>query len=115
MSKDKNNNLKKESEIINISIEQVKLNRFAQRKEFNEDNLKAMAESISKNGLIQPILVRKTDDGRDYEIIAGERRLAASKLAKLETIPALVVDLDDDTMSKIYVLDSLNQEENEKN
>ena len=115
MNKNKNNCSKKETEIINIPIEQVKPNPFAQRKEFDKEGIKALAESITENGLMQPILVRKTDDGKYYEVIAGERRLNASVMANLETIPAIVVHLDDDTMSKIYALDISDQEKDGKN
>ena len=114
MNKVKNNSPKKETEIINIPIEQVKPNPFAQRKKFDEEGIKALAESITDNGLIQPIVVRKTDDGKYYEVIAGERRLIASKLANMETVPAIVVYLDDDTMAKIYALDTLDKEINGK-
>ncbi len=98
------NNEKKEPEIINIPIDKVKQNSFCQKKEFSEESIRDLVKSIEEYGLLQPILVRRTDDGEFYEIIAGERRLIAYKEAKKETIPSIVVDIDDYTMSEMFSL-----------
>jgi len=98
------NNEKKEPEIINIPIDKVKPSNFCQEKDFSEESIRDLVKSIEEHGLLQPILVRRTDDGEFYEIIAGERRLAASKVANKETIQAIVLDIDDYTMAKMFSL-----------
>lgn len=81
----------KEEGILFISIESIKANPYQPRKEFNDDELKDLTESIKQKGVIQAITVRKAGDG--YELISGERRLRASKLAGLDKIPAYVLDV----------------------
>jgi ParB family chromosome partitioning protein len=76
-------------EILSIPVNQVKPNPDQPRKEFDEEALQSLAESIKAQGVLQPILVVKTDDG--FEIIAGERRLRASILAGKKRIPALIL------------------------
>ncbi len=76
-------------EVIKIPIGNIVPNPKQPRKYFAEENLRELSESIKKHGVIQPIIVTKIDDDK-YELIAGERRLQASKLAKLKEIPAIV-------------------------
>ena len=94
-----------EKEIFDISLEDIIPNRFQPREIFNDSELSELSESIKQHGVIQPIIVRKVGD--KYEIIAGERRYRASKLAGKETIPALVRDIDDKEAAKIALLENL--------
>ncbi|MEZ4852668.1 ParB/RepB/Spo0J family partition protein [Flavobacterium sp.] len=75
--------------IIELELEAIEINPFQPRSNFNEETLQELAKSIKELGVIQPITVRKLDFNK-YQLISGERRLRASKLAKLETIPAYI-------------------------
>lgn len=95
-------------------IEQLKLsvlvaNQYQPRQEFDADALADLAKSIAQNGVVNPIVVRKK--GAKYEIVAGERRLRAAKLAKLATIPAIVRVMDDAAVMEIAVIENLQRED----
>lgn len=75
--------------IIELEIDAIEINPFQPRTNFNEETLKELSTSIRELGVIQPITVRKTDFNK-YQLISGERRLRASKLAGLTTIPAYI-------------------------
>ena len=79
---------KQAGKIYFLPIDQIRPSPFQARREFSEQELAALAQSIRENGLLQPISVRKVSDG-GYELVAGERRLRACRLAKMNTIPAL--------------------------
>ncbi|NOS84508.1 MAG: ParB/RepB/Spo0J family partition protein [Ignavibacteria bacterium] len=85
-------NPKSDEQILFIELDMIKANPYQPRKEFDNTELNDLAESIKQKGIIQAITVRKIDDG-SYELISGERRLRASKLAGLEKIPAFVLDV----------------------
>lgn len=95
-------------EIVNISIDELRPNPYQPRKVFDEEALKDLADSIKEHGIIQPIIVKKSIKG--YEIIAGERRFRASKLAGLEKIPAIIRDFTDEQMMEIALLENLQRE-----
>ncbi len=80
------------------------------RKTFDKEALTGLAESIAANGVLQPILVRETGTGT-YSIIAGERRWRASKMAGLSDIPAIVMEIDEFTASKIAMIENLQRED----
>ncbi len=80
------------------------------RKYFDKDALAELAESIRENGLLQPILVRETASGR-YQIIAGERRFRASKLAELDEIPTIILDKDDKKAAEISLIENIQRED----
>ena len=80
-------------------------NPYQPRKVFDDDALKELSESIKEHGVFQPIIVRKSVKG--YNIIAGERRVRASGLAGLTTIPAIIRDFTDDEMMQIALLENL--------
>ena len=80
------------------------------RKYFDKDSLDQLADSIVENGLLQPILVREYGEGR-YQIIAGERRFRASKLAGLTEIPAIVLDKDDRKAAQIALIENIQRED----
>ena len=97
-----------EDDIVNISLAEIRSNPYQPRKTFNEDALKELAESIKNYGVFQPIIVKKSIKG--YDLIAGERRVRASKMAGLETIPAIVKDFSDELMREIALLENLQRE-----
>ncbi len=80
------------------------------RKYFDKDALEELAASIKENGLLQPILVREYGEGR-YQIIAGERRFRASKLAELDEIPAIILDRDDRKAAEIALIENIQRED----
>ena len=92
-----------------IKIEDIRTNPYQPRKSFDEEKLKELADSIREHGLLQPIIVRKSLTG--YELIAGERRLRASALAKKETIPAIIVDFNDEQMMEAALLENVQRED----
>lgn len=96
-------------EIHKIGLEEIRPNPYQPRKTFDEKSLQELSDSIKENGIFQPIIVRKSLNG--YEIIAGERRFRASKLAKTETIPAIVRDFDEAQMMEVAVLENLQRED----
>jgi len=95
-------------EIIDINLDELRANPYQPRKVFDEDALNELASSIKEHGVFQPIIVKKSIKG--YEIIAGERRVRASKLAGLEKIPAIIRDLTDEQMMEIALLENLQRE-----
>ena len=104
------NDIKQGSEVINeIEINQIKPNPYQPRKDFNEQRLKELSESIKENGVLQPIIVSKEEDG--YLLIAGERRLRASKMAGFNTIRAIVAEIDMDKLAELALLENIQREE----
>lgn len=100
---------KKMNEVIQIPARMIVPNPHQPRKSFNWDDLEGLAESIHYNGLLQPITVRKREDGR-YELISGERRLRACKMAGLSAIPSIVIDIDEEKSAVLAVLENLQRE-----
>ncbi|ADH61937.1 parB-like partition protein [Thermoanaerobacter mathranii subsp. mathranii str. A3] len=92
-----------------INIAYIHPNQYQPRKQFNEESLKELAESIKQNGIIQPIIVRKVASG--YQIVAGERRWRAAKIAGLSEIPAIVRDFDDLQVMEIALIENLQRED----
>ena len=88
-------------EITEIPLDEIRPNPYQPRKTFDNKSLKELSESIKENGVFQPIIIRKSVNG--YEIIAGERRFRASKLAKKETIPAIIRKFDEAQMTQAEV------------
>ena len=98
-----------ENEVKELPLSKLRVNPYQPRKTFNEESLKELAESIKEHGVIQPIIVKKSI--KDYEIVAGERRYRASRLAGKETIPAIIKDFTDEQMMEIAVLENLQRED----
>ena len=96
-------------EITEISLDEIRPNPYQPRKTCDNKSLKDLSESIKENGVFQPIIIRKSVNG--YEIIAGERRFRASKLAKKKTIPAIIRDFDEAQMMEVAVLENLQRED----
>ena len=100
----------KEGEVIHqLEVGDLRPNPYQPRKTFDNKSLKELSESIKENGVFQPIIIRKSVNG--YEIIAGERRFRASKLAKKKTIPAIIRDFDEAQMMEVAVLENLQRED----
>lgn len=97
-----------ENDIKELPIDEIRPNPYQPRKSFNEDALQELAESIKNYGVFQPIIVKKSIKG--YDLIAGERRLRASKIAGKETIPAIIKDFSDEQMREIALLENLQRE-----
>ena len=95
-----------------VSVELIHSGEFQPRTHFDEAYLNELADSIEKNGVMQPIIVRPSPDHADqYEIIAGERRWRASKLAKIETIPCLVRDIDDQLALELALVENIQRQD----
>lgn len=88
-----------------LPIEDIVPNPNQPRTHFNESELEELSESIRENGVLQPLLVRK--NGTKYEIIAGERRYQASKLAELKKLPVVIKDVDDQKMLELALIENL--------
>ena len=95
-------------EVIEINLSDLRPNPYQPRKVFDENALSELASSIKEHGVFQPIIVKKSIKG--YEIIAGERRVRASKIANLEKIPAIIRDFSDEQMMEIALLENLQRE-----
>ena len=91
--------------IEKISVDLLSPGQYQPRKRFDEESLQELADSIIEQGLMQPIIVRKSDN--NFEIIAGERRWRAAKLAKLNTIPVIIRDINDRTASIIALIENM--------
>ena len=95
-------------EINEINLDEIRPNPHQPRKVFDEEALNELANSIKKNGVFQPIIVKKSIKG--YDLVAGERRFRASKLAGLTTIPAIIRDFSEEQMIEIALLENLQRE-----
>lgn len=95
-------------EIIDVRLDELRPNPYQPRKVFDEQLLDDLAESIKEHGVFQPIIIKKSIKG--YEIIAGERRVRASKKAGKETIPAIIRNFSDEQMMEIALLENLQRE-----
>jgi ParB family chromosome partitioning protein len=98
-----------DTEIQLLGVDAVAPNPFQPRKAFSDDSMQDLAASVREHGIIQPLLVRRTAAG--YELIAGERRLRAAKLAGLTTVPAIVRDLADKEMAELAMIENLQRED----
>ena len=95
---------------VELRISEIEPNRSQPRKAFDEEALSALADSIAEHGLIQPIVVRPTVSGA-YQIVAGERRWRAARLAGLTTVPVVVKELDDKEYFETALIENLQRED----
>ena len=102
VSENKNN-------VVNIKLDEIRSNPYQPRKTFNEDSLRELATSIKEYGVVQPVIVKKSIKG--YELIAGERRCKASKLAGLTEIPAIIKEFTDQEMMEIALIENIQRED----
>ncbi len=96
--------------IQEIPVNQIDANPNQPRKAFNEETLKKLEQSIKKYGIVQPVIVRKKDNG-NYELIAGERRLRAAKNAQLEKIPVVIKEYNNRESAEIALIENLQRED----
>lgn len=105
------NNLSDNSElVIELDIDSLKPNPFQPRKHFLDESVRELAESIAEHGLLQPVLVYENIDG-EYVLIAGERRLRASKIAGKSTIRAIVANIDLNRLREIALIENIQRED----
>lgn len=96
--------------VVTLKLNDIEPNRDQPRKDFDETALSELADSIIQHGLIQPIVVKPTADGR-YSIIAGERRWRACRMADLYEVPVIIKDVDEQTVSEIALIENLQRED----
>lgn len=106
---DNYDNKKDRQEYLPISL--LHPSKFQPRKHFDEESLKELASSIEKNGIIQPIVVHKDSNNDGYEIIAGERRWRASKIANLDSVPVIVKDLSDKECLELSIIENIQRQD----
>lgn len=98
-----------ENAIEKIAIEKLVANPYQPRKKFDEQAIEELAQSIKEHGIIQPLVVRKK--GLKYEIVVGERRYRAAKLAELKELPAIVKEMTNEQMMEVAILENLQRED----
>lgn len=101
--------LKDSTQVTRIKTSQLRVNPYQPRKIFDEKALQELSESIKEHGILQPIVVRKA--GKTHEIVVGERRFRAAKLAGIKEIPAIVKELTDQQMMELAILENLQRED----
>lgn len=99
-----------QKELIQVPITQVEPNKAQPRKTFEKDALNELASSIAQNGMLQPIIARPLQNGQ-YQIVSGERRWRAARLAGLREVPVIVKELDDKTTLEIGLIENLQRED----
>ena len=98
------------NQVQELPIEKIQANRYQPRREFDEAAMEELRASVAAYGVLQPVLVRRLPSG-GYELVAGERRLRAAKLAGLSTVPALVREYNDGELSEIALIENLQRED----
>ncbi len=106
----KSNQESDKNKILSIAIEKVKPNPYQPRKHFDKAALEELSQSIKQYGVLQPINVRKIG-ANNYELVAGERRLRASKMANLEEIPVIIVNMTDNDSAVVALIENLQRED----
>ena len=106
---DDSNNFNEKEQSNLIPLEKINLTNFQTRKRFDKESLEQLARSIRENGLIQPIILRKKNN--NYELIAGERRLRAAQIIKLDKIPSIILDADDKKAFELGLIENLQRED----
>ena len=105
-----NSPIESEKSIITLSVNEVEPNREQPRKEFDEKALSELSKSIEKNGVIQPILVRPVTGGA-YQIVAGERRWRAARMAGLQEVPVVIREMSDEDAAVFALIENLQRED----
>lgn len=101
--------VEKDEKVQEINIKELRPNPYQPRKIFQKEAIEELKQSIIEHGILQPIIVRKTIKG--YEIVVGERRFRAAKEAKLETVPVVIRELNEQQMMELAVLENLQRED----
>ena len=94
-----------------IPVKKIHLANLQVRKKFNQESLEQLSKSIKNNGLVQPIILRKSKNNDDFELIAGERRLRAARILKLDKIPSIVINVDDKKAFEIGLIENLQRDD----
>jgi ParB family chromosome partitioning protein len=94
--------------VQHIELSEIRKNPYQPRLEFSEDKLLELSESIKEHGILQPVIVRKSVKG--YDLVAGERRFRASKMADTGTIPAIIKEMSDQEMMELAIIENLQRE-----
>jgi ParB family chromosome partitioning protein len=97
-------------EMVEIDTDLIEVNSFQPRTNFNEEKLEELAQSIRANGVIQPLLVRRVEDGR-YQLVAGERRWRAAQRAGLLKVPCVVKEIPEDKMLELALVENIQRQE----
>jgi ParB family chromosome partitioning protein len=97
------------AELMHLAVDQLDPNPFQPRRQFDQAEIAALADSLRQHGMLQPVLVRPVGDR--YQLVAGERRLRAAVEAQLHDIPARVMDLDDQRVSELAMVENLQRED----
>jgi ParB family chromosome partitioning protein len=105
-----NENATEDGGVVNVNLNDIEPNREQPRKDFDEEALSELAESISEHGLIQPIVVKPETNGR-YSIIAGERRWRACRMAGLYEVPVVIKDVDNRELMELALIENLQRED----
>lgn len=105
-----NENSTEDSGVVTLRLSEIEPNRSQPRTNFDQDALSELADSIAKHGLIQPIIVRPTSSGA-YQIVAGERRWRACRMAGLDEVPVVIKELDDRSYYEIALIENLQRED----
>lgn len=100
----------KNKQIQDIELSKISPSQFQPRRQFSEDSINELAQTLDKEGLLQPIVIREVDEGDKYEIIAGERRFRAAKSLHWDKIPAIVNNMDDDQAASLALIENLQRE-----
>lgn len=101
--------LDQDESVREVPLKDLRPNPYQPRKQFDEESLAELGRSIKRHGLVQPLIVRKSIHG--YEIVAGERRFRAAELVKLERVPVVVRECDEDQMMEIALIENLQRED----
>ena len=96
-------------DVTDINIDEIRSNPYQPRRTFDTETLNELAKSIEEYGVVQPVIVKKSIKG--YELIAGERRTKAAKIAGLKVIPAIIKDFDDQQMMEIALIENIQRED----
>ncbi len=97
------------SDVVEVSLDEIRSNPYQPRKTFNEDSLEELATSIKRYGIVEPVILKKSIKG--YELIAGERRCKAARKAGLSKIPAVIKDFSDEEMMEIALIENIQRED----
>jgi ParB family chromosome partitioning protein len=105
-----NNNGNTATRVVEIAVEKIEPNKYQPRKVFNADGLEELALSIKEHGVVQPVVVRKIEEDK-YQLVAGERRWRACKIAGLETIPAIIKGYSEQETTEIALIENIQRED----
>lgn len=98
-------------EVVEVDLERIRPNRFQARRDFDEAKLEELATSIREHGVVQPVILRRTLGEEGYEIVAGERRWRACRIAGLKTVPAVIKEFSDEEVLEIGLIENLQRED----